>query len=165
MTSLISLLRVLLLPTLLLVAGLSGSLQAAGNSLSNGLVAYYPFAGNGNDASGQARNLVLTNAAFATGVRGQDLSAGWASLSTNVTNVSTGDFTYSGWVNLNTLNRSSEWMYLLGGYYTGTAGLRICVNPAYPSYYRQVWFGNGYLAPGYWFGSLSGLGIWSQCES
>ena len=132
--------------------GMVASLSA-GSTLSNGLVAFYPFEGNANDASGNGRNLTPLNDTYSKGVRGLDLATGRLDLSANNTNRSFSDFTYSTWVNLNTVNRSNEWMYIFGGYYTDTASLRICVNPSDPSY-KQIWFGyNSAADVGYWFGS------------
>ena len=126
---------------------------SAGNTLSNGLAAFYPFEGNANDASGNGRNLTPHDDTYSSGLRGLDLATGRLDLLANNTNRSFSDFTYSTWVNLNTVNRSVEWMYIIGGYYTDTAALRICVNPSDPSY-KQIWFGyNSNADIGYWFGS------------
>lgn len=42
----------------------------AGDSLTNGLVAYYPFEGSANDASGNGRHATTSGVAVATGYRG-----------------------------------------------------------------------------------------------
>ena len=145
----------LLITAIVAVSSLAGLQTTHAQTLTNGLVAFYPFEGNANDASGNGRNLTPHNDTYSSGLRGLDLATGRLDLTTNNTNRSITDFSYSTWVNLNTVNRSvpSEWMYIMGGYYTATASLRIGVNPSDPSY-KQIWFGyNSAADVGYWFGS------------
>jgi len=86
---------------------LSGSevAQLAGNSLNNGLVAYYPFDGNVNDASGNGNNGVPTAITYAAGHSGQAASFNGVSSNVRVTDNLKLDlitsFTLSAWVKPN----------------------------------------------------------------
>ena len=77
--------------------------------LTNGLVGFYPFSGNANDASGNGNNAVSHGAQLATnrfGIAGDSYS--FASTYIETTNsvgfpISTSDFTLSVWVNFSTI--------------------------------------------------------------
>ena len=123
---------------------------------TNGLVAFYPFDGNGNDASGNGRNLTIIDCGFTNGIRGQALNfaqgssrADWLpSGGPNYTNT----FSFSVWFKPDTITRDyPEWMYLVGGssLYTN-ATLRLGVG----SNNRQINFMSGGAA-------VANYGFWS----
>ena len=59
----------------LLIAFLVSQLNYGQVDLTSGLVAYYPFNGNANDASGNGNNAIFNNATLTTGVNGAPNSA------------------------------------------------------------------------------------------
>lgn len=84
-----------------------GANSHAQSFLTNGLVAYYQFNGNGNDASGNGNNLtVVGNPAFVPGVLGLPNSAisfnGSNYCETSALLISANPFTWSCWVNIPT---------------------------------------------------------------
>jgi gliding motility-associated-like protein len=95
--------------------GLAGSTECASTqlptNLQNGLVAYYPFCGNANDASGNGNNGIIYGGATLVADRFGNPSSAYnfngtsqyiqsATLSKSITNK-----TYSAWVKLSTLNQ------------------------------------------------------------
>ena len=100
-------------------------------SLTNGLIAYYPFDGNGNDLSGNGRNLTLTNCSNTNGLFGQALSVSTTHGGAFYANTSaprTTNLTFSAWINPSQLAQNpSEWMYLISGSATDSVFLRLGV--------------------------------------
>jgi Concanavalin A-like lectin/glucanases superfamily len=124
---------------------------------TNGLIAYYPFDGNGNDASGNGRNLTINGCGFTNGIRGQALNftngRGVAKYATNP-ELRTNNFSFSLWFNPTTLSRGyPEWMYLVGGI-EPSSWLRLGVNAPSSTIYnnhKELDFGYGGGATAGWF--------------
>ena len=91
------------------------------SSLSSGLIAFYQFDGEGNDASGNGRHLVLGENTFTNGIRGQSMSifgGNQASYgeSRKLPLLIKNSFSFSLWMKPETLNRGwPEWIYLIDG--------------------------------------------------
>lgn len=88
------------------------------DTLSDGLVAYYPFDGDGNDFSGNGRNLTIHGCDFTPGIKGQALNfINGNSRADNITDLTpawTNNFSVSLWLRPNTLTRNfPEWFYLI----------------------------------------------------
>jgi T5SS/PEP-CTERM-associated repeat protein/autotransporter-associated beta strand protein len=116
-------------------------------SLTNGLIAYYSFDGNGNDLSGNGRNLILSNSSYQTGLAGQALSVSdflGGAYYTNASGPRGTELTFSAWINPSQLAQNpKEWMYLISGRDTGSVLLRLGVGSNFPSQYLTLNFGYG----------------------
>ncbi len=97
----------------------------AQSSLTNGLVAYYPFNGNANDASGFGNNGTVNGATLGSDRNGNPNSAYYFSGSQNITFTSpvltaTDNWSVVAWLNLSTLSQSSSAVTV--GYDNGSTG-------------------------------------------
>jgi hypothetical protein len=123
-----------LLGVMVLLTLTTGNSQGQPSSLTNGLIAFYPFDGNANDSSGNGRNLTLNSCDLTNGIRGQSLNFSQSSSRADYLPSSqpqqTNAFAFSLWMKPNTLNRGfPEWIYLIeGSALSNNAVLRIGVN-------------------------------------
>jgi len=93
----------------------SNSLKAVTPIPTSGLVAYYPFNGNGSDASGNNRNLTLSSFNFTNGLSGQCLSYNGSGrgIYTNAASLRTNAYSVSAWINPISISRGfPEWSYI-----------------------------------------------------
>ena len=102
--------------TILLVLPLTASATTNAQSVTGGLIGYWPFNGNGSDLSGGARSLTIYgNAGFAGGLFGQalDLHANQSQyagrpVDDSVFDFGLSNFTVQIWVNYNTVQREQN---------------------------------------------------------
>jgi hypothetical protein len=154
--------------TLLTVLIATAALSAHADTLTNGLVAYYPLDGNGNDASGNGRNLTIANCSFTNGTRSSGLyySPPTTTTDANINSyayysgtrqVST-NFTYSIWINPQVLTRDRD-MFLLGqgSNWVSSTFFALTTPLSSTNYrYKSMFMGYGTPSPnGYDYGSYS----------
>jgi len=141
--------------TLLTVLIATAALSAHADTLTNGLIAYYPFDGNGNDASGNGRNLTVANCSFTNGTKTSGLHFSAPTTTTDATinsyTIFTGtpqtttNFSYSIWINPDVLTRDRDmWLLGQGSNWVSSTFLALTTpSSASSPYYKQLFMGYG----------------------
>jgi hypothetical protein len=149
----------LLITAIAAASTIAGMQITHADTLTNGLIAYYPFNENGNDASGNGRNLTIYQCEYTNGLRGSSLKFNpalhapvscRAEYLNNPAGPRTNALTYSIWLKPSTLNKDyagggmnpgGGWMYLFSGSTTDSGYLRLGIATNEPANYKTFWLG------------------------
>lgn len=153
MNKIVKLLALLLALSVVFTAcgGGGGGASQTGSTINNGLVAYYPFTGNANDASGNGNNGTISGAVLTADRNGNasnayDTMAGYIEVP-DAASLDVADFTVTAWLRGDDFSHSFG--VLVGkDYLTSFAigidsgGSTVCPAPAGVHRYMTVYIGN-----------------------